>query len=97
MTLCGTYGGDSIKEIVEALNHSHQNLTIYEKMLGHSQPYWYKDNILERRITHMTPSTLLYLHELQMKSLNVYEDLIRKLYIYIGAICIPSTGYLPIS
>ena len=96
MTLYGTYSADSIEEIVDPIKHIH-NLTKYEKMLAGKQPYWYKENIMERRITHMIPSSLLYLRELQMKYVNVYKDLIKKINIYIGAICILSTGYLPIS
>ena len=42
-------------------------------------------------------NSLLYLQDLQMKYINVYKDLIRKLYIYIDAICILSTGYLLIN
>ena len=45
----------------------------------------------------MTLSSLLYLDELQMKYVNVYKDLIRKLHVYVGAIHILSTGYLIIS
>ena len=37
-------------------------LTKYEMMLGGNNPHWYKDNIMERRITHMTLNSLLYLH-----------------------------------
>ena len=65
-------------------------------MLGGIQPYWYKDSIMERRTTHIILNSLLYFPELQMKYGTVYKDLIRKLYIYIKAICILSTCYLPI-
>ena len=54
MTLYGTYNAYSFKEIVDAINHLHKHLTIYEKMLGGSQPYWYRDNIIERGIGHLT-------------------------------------------
>ena len=47
---------------------------------------------MERRITHVTFNSLLYLHVLQMKYVIVYMDLIRYLYICIDAIHILSTG-----
>ena len=71
MTLYGTYSADSIEEIIDAINHSHKNVTKFEKMLGGSLPYWYKNSIMKRRITHITLNSLLYLHELQMKYVNV--------------------------
>ena len=52
---------------------------------------------LRGEIGHMVLNSLLYFHELQMKFVNIYKDLIRKLYTYIDAICILSTGYLPIN
>ena len=96
MTLYGTYSADSIEEIVDVINHLYENLTKHDKILGGSHPKWYKENIMERRVAHMALNSLLYLHELQMKYVNVYKDFIKKLYIYIDAICILSTGYLPI-
>ena len=42
----------------------------------------------------MVINSLQYLQDLQMKYINTYKDLIRKLYIYINTICILSTGYL---
>ena len=52
---------------------------------------------MERRIAYVICNSLLYLHELQMKCVNVYKGLIRKLHIHIDAMHILSTGYLPIS
>ena len=72
LTLHDNYSADSIEEMVQL----HRNLTKYEKMLGGSWPYWYKDNIMDRRITHMILNSLLYLQEVQMK--YVYKDLIKK-------------------
>ena len=43
----------------------------------------------------MILNSLLYLHELQIKYVNVHKDLTRKLYIYIDAISILSALYLP--
>ena len=40
-------------------------------MIGGSWPYWYKDNVMKRRGTHMTLNSLAYLHELQMIYLNI--------------------------
>ena len=40
-------------------------------MVGGSQPYWYKENIMERRTALMTLNRLLYLYELQMKYVNI--------------------------
>ena len=86
MTLYGTYSADSIEDIVDSINHLHKNLTNYEKMLGSSQPYWHKDNILERKIVCMIFNNLLYLHELQLEYVNVYKDLIRLYYIHVNEI-----------
>ena len=54
IALYGTYSSESIKEIIESINHLHKNLAKDERMLGGRQPNWYKDNIMERRIAHMT-------------------------------------------
>ena len=91
MILFSTYSADSIKEITDAFNHLHRNLTRYEKMSGGRQSFWYEDNIMERRITHMILNSILYLHQLQMKYMDAYKDLISKLYGYVDAICILST------
>ena len=77
MMLYGTYSADSIEERVDVLNHLHKNITKYEKILGGCQPYLYKDNIMERRIMIMSLNSLLYLHEIQMKYVNICKDLIR--------------------
>ena len=45
-------------------------------------------------ISHVDLKSLLYLQDLQMKYINKYKDLKRKLYIYIDVIQILSTGYL---
>ena len=45
----------------------------------------------------MIPNSLLYLHDLQMKYVDAYRDLIRKLYSYINAIHMLSTSYLLIN
>ena len=34
MTLHGTFSADSIEGIVDAISHAHNNLMIFEKMLG---------------------------------------------------------------
>ena len=78
MTIYDTYSTDSFKEIVDAINHIHKNLAKYEKVLGGTQPYWHKENIMERRITCKNLNSFLYLHVLQMKYAKVYKDLIRK-------------------
>ena len=44
----------------------------------------------------MVLNSLSYLHDLQIKSVNIYEDLVRRLQIYLDAIHILSPGYLPI-
>ena len=97
MILHGTHSADIVEEIIDAVNHLPKNITKCENMLGSNQPYWYKDSIMERRITHMILNSLLYLYELQMKYIYVNKDLIRKLYISINASWTLSTGYLPIS
>ena len=96
MTLYGTCSADSIKEVLDAIKHIHNSLKTYKQILGGSQLYWYKDDIMERRITHLSLNSL-YLLELQMKYVNVYKDLIRTLYFCINEIYILFTGYLPIS
>ena len=45
----------------------------------------------------MVINRLLYLHELQLKYVNTYKDLISKIYINISVICFLSMGYLPIN
>ena len=40
-------------------------------MSGGKQPDLYKDDIFERKITNMAFDSLLYLHESQMKYVNV--------------------------
>ena len=51
--LYGTYSANKIDEVVDAINQLTRNLTRYERMLGHSQLYGYKDNSMERKIVHM--------------------------------------------
>ena len=61
MTLYCTYSADGIKEIIGTINpHLHKNLAECEMMLGGFQHYWYKYNIAEKRITHMTLNSLLH-------------------------------------
>ena len=49
------------------------------------------------RIAQMVLNILLYLHNLQMKFVNIYKGLVRQLYIYIDVVYILSIGYLSIS
>ena len=66
MTLYETYSANRIEKIVDAINCLCRNLTSYKKMLGGSQPYWYKGDTMERRITHIILNGLLYLHEISV-------------------------------
>ena len=50
--------------VFRRISHLHKNVAKHEKLVGGSQPYWYKDNIKERRINHMSFNNLLFLHEL---------------------------------
>ena len=82
---------------VNAFNQWYIFFSKQEGMLSGKQVYWYKDNILERRVAQVVLNSLLYLHDLKMKFVNIYKDLVRGLYIYIYAIHILSTGYLQIT
>ena len=53
--------------------------------------------ILWKIFTHMILNSLLYLHDLQMKHVDAYRDLIRRLHSYIDEIHILPTGYFPIN
>ena len=46
---------------------------MYEKTLGGSQPYWYKDNDIEKVTGHMILNSLIYLQDLQMEYVDVYK------------------------
>ena len=94
MNLFGTYNANSMDQIVDAINTLNKNVPTYEMILNGILSYWYGDNILKRRNVHMVLNRLFYLHKLQMRYENAYEHFIRKLYSYIDAICILSTGYL---
>ena len=96
MTIYGTYCTGSINEIANAIMRLHINISKQEGILSGKQAYWYKDIILKRRIAQMVRNSLLYLHGLQMKFMNIYEDLVRRLYIYMDVIHIPSTSNLPV-
>ena len=48
-------------------------------MLGGSQPYWYKDTIMEKRKTHIILNSLLYIHEI-CKYILGYSQEIRHFY-----------------
>ena len=97
MTLYGTYGVNTFHKIVDAFNYLHKNVSKHEKILSDRQSFWYKGNIFKRRIAHMVLNSLLHLHELQMKYVDAYKDLIRNLCSYIDAFDIPSIGYFPMN
>ena len=61
MTLYSMYIVDSINEIVNVIKHLHKIMSKHEEILSGKQSYWYKNNILERRIIHMVFNSLLYL------------------------------------
>ena len=95
MPLYSMYSATSIDEILDTSNHPHKTLSQHEEILSVKQSHWYKNQVLERRISHMVFSSLLYLHELQVKYVNTYKDWISKLYSHINVINIFSTDCLP--
>ena len=59
----------------------HKTISKHEEILNGKQLYWYKNNVLERRIANVTLNNLLCFHELQMKYVGTYKDLVNKLYV----------------
>ena len=93
-TLNGTHSANGIGKGIDATNQLHKNFSCHEKIITGMIPPWYKKNYYESRISCVVLNSLLNLQDLQMKYINMYKDLVRKLYIYTDAIHILSTGYL---
>ena len=50
VTLKSTYSANRIDEIVDAISQLHISFSKQEGILNGKQAYWYRDNILERRM-----------------------------------------------
>ena len=94
----GKYNSDTLTNLINTVHRMHNLTALKEKLFVGKMNEWLKPELTSFNNEHSySISTLLFLTTIKEKYVRMYERFIVELKSYSKAICILSTGYLPIS
>ena len=100
LIMCGIYSVETLEKLIKAIHLLHNHQSMYESLFaGQASAVYeaYSQMHGAHNIQHCSVNSMLYLHTIKEKYIEIYNEFISQLCIYAKVIRILVKGYLPIS
>ena len=100
LIMYGIYNAETLEKLVKTVHALHDHQLMYESLFAGQTAAAYESYLQMHGacgIQHYAVNSMLYLHTIKEKYIEIYNEFISQLCIFAKAIRILAKGYLPIS